>query len=135
MKIISKYEHLFYIIVSGLDKIPPYIGGNEWTAVFVLSLLMFSNLGSIYVVGQIFTGEVFFHEILRTLVILLIISLILIHYFLFIHGKKYPEIMKRFKNESIESRKIGIKYAAFYILGSFLFFIFLNMVKVIIWGK
>lgn len=135
MKTLQYYKYLFYKVLNGLNKIPFKDDTNHWGAICILTFLALFNLGTIYVVIIIFIGRDPIPNLNRIEQIIFIWSILAVHYFAFLHKKKYKNIMNEFKDESDEERKKGTRYTLIYIIGTIVIFFLANTIKLIIWGK
>jgi hypothetical protein len=96
------YYYLFYRLSCFLNK----KNNNEWGPIGGLTFLIGLNIGLIYINIFPVTNENF-KASHKTLLLVLFISLFIINSVLFLNKKRVQEIRKRFKNESIKSKRIG----------------------------
>ena len=109
------YYYLFYKISCLLNK----KGNNEWGAMYALSILIFINIIVIYV-DVLHVTKDNFKSGYKTGLIIIGIVLFITNYLIFLYKKRYHEIVKRYKNETSMSKKIGSFLVILYIALTFL---------------
>ena len=119
------YRYLYYRLYSwnlktwGEKDIP------QWNALYGVSFMMFLNLGLLGLLLQLLGVNVFLRDELpkRELVIIMI-SLFVLNYFLFVHKGNFRSIEKELKKESPEKRWANTILIWLYVILSFVLFVF-----------
>lgn len=120
------YKYIYYWLYTWQRKLWGEQDAPEYTPIFGLSLSMGCNIGSLAVLIDFVTGVMLIPLGLPKIrVVIVAITLLIIHYFLFVHKGKYKAIEKEFKEESKEERERKGKWVLLYAFGSLAFFIFL----------
>jgi len=107
----NPYYYLFYKLSCFLNK----KGNNEWGPMYALSVLVVLNIIVVYV-NFFHITEVNSKGSYKTGLIIIGIALFITNYILFLHKDKYKQIVKRYKNETTRSRKIGSFLVILYIV-------------------
>lgn len=118
------YKYLYYRLYSwNLEK----FGEKDlpqWNALFGVSFMMFLNLSLLGLLLQLFGVNIFlFNELPKKEIAIIMLSLFVVNYFIFIYKSNYRSMIKVLKKESIEKRKENTILIWLYVLLSFLFFI------------
>ena len=108
-------------------------GTEEWSAMFLISIMLLFNFFSVFSIIAIFTGKVYIDLTRLELTIALVIYGF-IHYFLFIFNGRFKNILKRFQDESTEAKRKMDKFTLLYIIGSIVVLFGSNLIKILIWG-
>jgi uncharacterized protein YhhL (DUF1145 family) len=97
----------------------------QWNALFGVSFIMFLNLGFLSLLFQFFGVNIFLLDPLpKTEIVIILLSLFVINYFLFIHNGNYLFISKELKKESPKNRRTNTILLWLYIIISFALFAF-----------
>jgi len=94
-------EYLYYKIYSWKKKDVP-----EWTASFGISLLMFLKLVILYEITTIIDKKLLITGIPKFIIVVIMLTLIIINYFWFIHKKKYLKIISKYNKETEKQKLI-----------------------------
>lgn len=119
------YKYLFYRLYSwnlktwGENDLP------QWNALFGVSFMMFLNLGFFGLLLQFFGVNIFLrNELPKKEVVIIMLSLFVLNYFLFIHKGNYRSITKELKKESPKNRRANTVLIWLYFVLSLALFIF-----------
>lgn len=119
------YKYLFYRLYSwnlktwGENDLP------QWNALFGVSFMMFLNLGLFGLLLQFFGVNIFLrNELPKKEVVIIMLSLFVLNYFLFIHKGNYRSITKELKKESPKNRRANTVLIWLYFVLSLALFIF-----------
>ena len=117
------YRYLYYRLYSwnlktwGEKDIP------QWNALFGVSFMMFLNLGLLGLLLQLLGVNIFLRdELPKKELVIIMISLFVLNYFLFVHKGNYRSIVKELKKESPEKRRANTILIWLYVILSFALF-------------
>ena len=113
------YKYIYYRIYSWHLKKFGKNDAPQWSALFVVSLMVFCNIMFIMLLLNSFTIKTLYYgsNSARLEIILTVLVLYLANYFIFIVKKKYKKIVQEFKNEKPSERfRNTIKFWAYIIL-------------------
>ncbi|MBI5019834.1 MAG: hypothetical protein HZB59_00155 [Ignavibacteriales bacterium] len=122
------YKYVFYKLyrwakILGLDSTP------EWTAMITVSIFLILNILTFLALINLCVEHNFrlpFDSLPKQIIIF--VAYLIALYFVFIHKKKYIEIEKQFKEETMEEKKRGAIYTLLYIILTFgLFFLIMYL--------
>ncbi len=97
----------------------------EWTAVLIISLMMFVNLIFLGLLLELIGIRVISGEVHTEIIYFILIGIAGLNYYLFMHSGKYKTIIKEFEEEDARNRKSNTILLWLYIILSFLFLIIL----------
>ena len=117
------FKYLYYRLYSrnlkkwGVNDLP------QWNALFGVSFMMFLNLGLLGLLLQFFGLNIFLrNELPKKELVIIMISLFVMNYFLFIHKVNYRSITKELKKESLKQRRLNTVLLWSYVILSFVLF-------------
>ena len=113
------YKYIYYRIYAWLSIRFGENDAPQWSALFIVSLLLFFNIMFIMLLLNSFTIKTLYFgsNSARIEAILTALVLYLVNYFIFIFKKKYKKIVQEFKNEKPGERfRNTIKFWAYIIL-------------------
>lgn len=118
------YRYLYYRLYSwnlktwGEKDIP------LWNALFGVSFMMFLNLGLLGLLLQLLGVNIFLrNELPKKELVIIMISLFVLNYFLFVHKGNYRSIVKELKKEPPEKRRANTILIWLYVILSFALFV------------
>lgn len=118
------YRYLYYRLYSwnlktwGEKDIP------QWNALFGVSFMMFLNLGLLGLLLQLLGVNIFLRdELPKKELVIIMISLFVLNYFLFVHKGNYRSIVKELKKEPPEKRRANTILIWLYVILSFALFV------------
>jgi DMSO reductase anchor subunit len=118
------YRYLYYRLYSwnlktwGEKDIP------QWNALFGVSFMMFLNLGLLGLLLQLLGVNIFLRdELPKKELVIIMISLFVLNYFLFVHKGNYRSIAKELKKETPEKRRANAILIWLYVILSFALFV------------
>lgn len=118
------YRYLYYRLYSWNLKTWGEKDLPQWNALFGLSFMMFLNLGLLGFLLQLLGVNIFLRdELPKKELIILMLSLFVVNYFLFIHRGNYRSIVKELKKEPPEKRRINTILIWLYVILSFALFV------------
>jgi hypothetical protein len=122
---IKIYRYLYYRLYSwnlktwGREDLP------QWNALLGVSFMMFLNLGLLGFLLQAFGIKIFLrNELPKKGLIVIMVGLLILNYFLFIHNSNYVTITKELKQETLKKRKTNTFLIWLYVVLSFALFVF-----------
>jgi len=122
---IKMFRYLYYRLYSwnlktwGENDLP------QWNALFGVSFMMFLNLGLLGLLLQLLGVNIFLcNELPKKELIIIMLSLFVLNYFLFVHKGNYRSISKELKKESPKKRKTNTFLLWTYVILSFALFAF-----------
>jgi len=122
------YKYLYYRLYTwnlktwGENDLP------QWNALFGVSFMMFLNLGLFAFFFHFMGFNIFLrNELPKKELVIIMLSLFILNYFLFIHKGKYKAIKKEFIKDSPQKRKMNTVLLWLYVVFSFALFIFCAM--------
>lgn len=96
----------------------------QWNALFGVSFMMFLNLGLLGFLLQLLGVNIFLRdELPKKELVIIMLSLFVLNYFLFIHRDNYKSTVKELKKEPSEKRRINTILIWLYVILSFALFI------------
>ena len=113
------YKYIYYRIYAWLSIRFGENDAPQWSALFIVSLLLFFNIMLIMLLLNSFTIKTLYFgsNSARIEAIITALVLYLVNYFIFIFKKKYKKIVQKFKNEKPNERlRNSIKFWAYIIL-------------------
>lgn len=115
------YKYLFYREYSWLLKNWGKKDLPEWSALFVVSFIMFLNIGLLLLIIQLFIDiKIFPMDVApKNEIIIIMLSLFAINYFLFVHGEKYKLIVDEYKKEPHDTRRRNTFLLIMFVILSF----------------
>ncbi len=119
------YKYLYYRIYSRKLKGSVKSDMPEWTAVLIISLMMFVNLIFLGLLLELIGIRVISGEVHTEIIYFILIGIAGLNYYLFMHSGKYKTIIKEFEEEDARNRKSNTILLWLYIILSFLFLIIL----------
>lgn len=126
------YKYMYCRIYTWNLKMWGEIDGPEWNALFGISLMMFLNLMTLSLLLDAL-GLINYWEIIhiREIVIVASLSILVANYFYFLRRKKYLEIIKLYKQETMAERHRNTVVIWFYFFISVLSpFLIININKI-----
>lgn len=120
------FDFLFFKVYKWIYKKWGEQDFPHWTALYIVSFMMLTNIASILVICQFFGLNIFLRKSTPKIEIIFIAILVLgFNYFLFLHKKKYLTIVDYYSKMTINKKNNLILWL--YICTSILFFLFLTM--------
>jgi len=118
------YRYLYYRLYSWNLKTWGEKDLPQWNALFGVSFMMFLNLSLLGLLLQFLGVNIFLRdELPKKELIIIMLSLFVINYFLFIHKSNYRSIVKELKKEPLEKRKTNTIFIWLYVILSFALFV------------
>lgn len=118
------YRYLYYRLYSWNLKTWGEKDLPQWNALFGVSFMMFLNLGLLGFLLQLLGVNIFLRdELPKKELIIIMLSLFVVNYFLFIHRGNYRSIVKELKKEPPEKRRINTILIWLYVILSFALFV------------
>ncbi len=118
------YRYLYYRLYSWNLKTWGEKDLPQWNALFGVSFMMFLNLSLLGLLLQFLGVNIFLrYELPKKELIIIMLSLFVINYFLFIHKSNYRSIVKELKKEPLEKRKTNTIFIWLYVILSFALFV------------
>ncbi len=99
----------------------------EWTAVLIISLMMFVNLIFLGLLLELVGIRVITGEVHLEIIYFVLTGIAGLNYYLFMHSGKYKTIIKEFEEEDARNRKSNTILLWLYIILSLLFPIILSI--------
>ena len=128
------YKYTYYWIYTWQKKLWGEAELPQYNAILGMGLSFSAILGSIVIIINIITNVMIISTNIPKIKVLVFgYSILVVHYFLFVHKGKYKKIEQEFKDESIEERKRKGRWVLLYAFGSLVFFGFLMLFG--IWVK
>ena len=127
------YRYLFYKVYFAIRRMHES-DNDHFIACNIVTLFFIVNIGSLVTFVNVLMGPsgVVLNRNLEYIGVVLCIAG---HYLLFLYGRRYEGIILEFKGESDKANRQGNRTAKWYLSGSLVLFIFLNILKLLIWGK
>lgn len=118
------YRYLYYRLYSWNMKSWGDKDLPQWNALFGVSFMMFLNLGLLGFLLQLLGVNIFLRdELPKKELIIIMLSLFVVNYFLFIHRGNYRSTVKELKKEPPEKRRINTILIWLYVILSFALFV------------
>jgi hypothetical protein len=118
------YRYLYYRLYSWNLKTWGEKDLPQWNALFGVSFMMFLNLGLLGFLLQFLGVNIFLRdELPKKELIIIMLSLFVVNYFLFIHRGNYRSTVKELKKEPPEKRRINTILIWLYVILSFALFV------------
>lgn len=118
------YRYLYYRLYSWNLKTWGEKDLPQWNALFGVSFMMFLNLGLLGFLLQLLGVNIFLRdELPKKELIIIMLSLFVVNYFLFIHRGNYRSTVKELKKEPPEKRRINTILIWLYVILSFALFV------------
>ncbi len=128
----NRYQYLYSAVLHAIRKVRES-DIDEWTAVFILSFVMYANILNVFIVPVVLFGPKVMITVDRLEVTVVFTLILLAHYFMFIHKSRWKDLLNTFDQESKERRQRMNRWVVAYVAGSPVLFIVLNFAEVLIW--
>ncbi len=117
---INFFKYLYYRFYSWNLKTWGESNFPQWNALYGVSFMMFLNLNLLGLILQFFGINIFLrNELPKKELIFIMLCIIIINYFLFIHKGNFRIIAKELKKESLERRRKNTILIWLYVIISF----------------
>lgn len=118
------YRYLYYRLYSWNLKTWGEKDLPQWNALLGVSFMMFLNLGLLGLLLQLLGVNIFLRdELPKKEIVIIMLSLFVVNYFLFIHKGNYRSIVKELKKETPEKRRTNTMLIWLYVILSFILFV------------
>jgi hypothetical protein len=117
---IDVFKYLYYRLYSWNLKTWGESDFPQWNALYGVSFMMFLNLNLLGLILQFFDINIFLrNELPIKELVFIMLCIIIINYFLFIHKGNFRIMVKELKNESLERRRKNTILIWLYVIISF----------------